>query len=112
MSLTLLQNPEAKTADYSVMSGNLRVGRIYRHENVRRPEMEWLWALNGVFGGPKSMRITGMTATLDKAEAELKASWETWVAWAGLQDANPSPPPAEAAPAPAETSPDLSASST
>jgi hypothetical protein len=97
MPLKLMQNSETqKSSDFFVMSGNLRVGRIYRHENTRRPETEWLWALNGVYGGPKSMRITGMTATLDQAQAELKASWEIWMSWASLQEAIPAAPTAAA----------------
>ena len=40
---------------------------------------------NGVYGGPKSMRIAGMAATLELAQLELQTSWEAWMAWAGLQ---------------------------
>jgi hypothetical protein len=88
MPLTQVQNPEKQTADFFVMSSNLQVGRIYRQSNAKTPETEWLWALNGVYGGPKSMRIAGMAATLGQAQSELQASWEAWMAWAGLQDAN------------------------
>ena len=89
MSLTLSQSLEKHTPDFFVLSSNLKVGRIYRQENAKRPGTEWLWALNGVYGGPKSMRIAGMAATLEQAQSELQTSWEAWMAWAGLQDANP-----------------------
>ena len=87
MSLTLSQNLEKhtpETPNFFAMSSNLKVGRIYK-----RPETGWLWALNGVYGGPKSMRIAGMAATREQAQSELQTSWEAWMAWAGLQDANP-----------------------
>jgi hypothetical protein len=88
MPLVLMRNAEA---DFDVMSGRLRVGRIYKRQTPR-PEIQWLWALNGVYGGPDAMRITGMTETLDQAQAELKESWEKWTAWANLQDSTPPPP--------------------
>ena len=50
--------------------------------------MQWLWALNGVYGGPNAMRITGTTATLDLAQTELNESWGKWTAWANLQDSS------------------------
>jgi hypothetical protein len=86
MPLTLVQNPEKQGADFFVMSNNLQIGRIYLGK-TKRHEIGWLWALNGVYGGPKSMRIAGMAATREQAQSELQASWETWKNWAGLQDA-------------------------
>jgi hypothetical protein len=37
-------------------------------------------------GGPKGIRIAGVTGTLDAAEAELRESWGQWLAGAGLSD--------------------------
>jgi hypothetical protein len=82
MPLVLMRNADA---DFHVMSGSLQVSRIYKRQTVR-PEIQWLWALNGVYGGPDAMRITGMTETLDQAQAELKESWEKGTAWANLQE--------------------------
>jgi len=71
------------------MSGGLRVGSIYKREFPKTPEMHWFWALDGVHGGPDAMRISGMTATLDQAKAELKENWAKWMAWANLRDPTP-----------------------
>jgi hypothetical protein len=49
-----------------------------------------------VYGGPDAMRISGITATLDQAQTEMKGSWEQWMAWANLQDATPPLPPTPA----------------
>jgi hypothetical protein len=89
MPLILTRNAEGLPTDYHIMSGGLRVGRIYKREFPKTPEMQWLWALNGVWGGPRAIRISGMTATLDQAEAELKESWARWTAWANLEDSTP-----------------------
>lgn len=96
MPLVLMRNAED---DFHVMSGGLRVGRIYKRESAR-PEMQWLWALNGVYGGPDAMRIAGIAATLDQAQADLKESWAKWTAWANLQDSTlpQHPPPPDALP--------------
>jgi hypothetical protein len=90
MPLVLIQNAKD---DFNVMSGKLCVGRICRRNTPGRPEMQWLWALNGVHGGPDAMRIAGITGTLDQAQTELNESWVKWTAWANLQDSTPPPPP-------------------
>jgi len=92
MPLALIQTSKD---DFNVMSGRLCVGRIYRRARGTA-KMQWLWALNGVYGGPDAMRITGTTATLDQAQTELKESWGKWTAWANLQDSIPAPPPTPA----------------
>ena len=93
MPLVLMRNAED---DFNVMSGKLCVGRIYRRDSRGNPQMQWLWALNGVYGGPDAVRIAGITGTLDQAQAELKESWEKWMAWANLQDSTLSPLPTSA----------------
>jgi hypothetical protein len=101
MPLTVIRNIETPREgfDKHVMSGGLRVGRIYKREAAAKPELQFLWAINGVFGGPDGMRVAGMAATFDQAQAELKENWEKWLAWAKLQEIGaPTPPQPPAAP--------------
>src|ERR1700704_4825879 len=76
MPLALMRNFEAPqdATDYYLMSGDLRVGRIYERQGTQG--LEFLWALNGVFGGPHEMRVAGMVATFDQAQATLQENWE------------------------------------
>ena len=62
MPLALMRNFEAPqdATDYYLMSGDLRVGRIYERQGTQG--LEFLWALNGVFGGPHELRVAGMAA--------------------------------------------------
>jgi hypothetical protein len=95
MPLVLMRNFEApqETYDNYVMSGELRVGRIYKRATAGTPELQFLWALNGVFGGPHELRVAGMAATFDQAQAALQENWEKWLAWAKLQEiSGPTPP--------------------
>ena len=99
MPLALMRNFEAPqdATDYYLTSGDLRVGRIYERQGTQG--LEFLWALNGVFGGPHEMRVAGMVATFDQAQAALQENWEKWLAWAKLQElsdpapVSPSEPP-------------------
>jgi hypothetical protein len=86
MPLALMRNLEApiETSDFYLMSGDLRVGRIYERQGTQR--LEFLWALNGVFGGPHETRVAGKVATFDQAQAALQENWEKWLAWAKLQE--------------------------
>jgi hypothetical protein len=90
------------------MSGELRLGRIYQRIGPTRPEAQWIWAINGVYGGPHDMRRAGMTATFEQAHAELSGNWDKWLAWAGLRGDNPvsvqSPAIASTAPSASEDS--------
>jgi hypothetical protein len=105
MPLTLRPNTDSASAqlrtDHYVMSGELRVGRIYKRESSK-PELQWLWAINGVpLTGPDVMRVAGTAATFEEAEAQFKENWEKWLAWAKLQeisDATPPPPLPRGAP--------------
>jgi hypothetical protein len=45
--------------------------------------MRWFWTFY-MIGGP--MRRHGRASTLEKAKAELSASWEVWKEWAGLEE--------------------------
>jgi hypothetical protein len=93
MSLTLLPDtespPSRRNTDRQVMSGELRLGRIYQRVGPTRPDAQWIWAINGVYGGPHDMRRAGMTATFDQAHAELSGHWDKWLAWARLREDNP-----------------------
>jgi hypothetical protein len=86
MPLALMRNFETPqdATDYYLMSGDLRVGRIYERQGTRGSE--FLLALNGVFGGPREMRGAGIVATFDQAQAALQENWEKWLAWAKLQE--------------------------
>jgi hypothetical protein len=88
MPLALMQNLEAPrdSSNHYVMSGELRVGRIYQRNAPGKPELQFLWAVNGVYGGPDGMRVAGMAATFDQAYAELQENWEKWLVWADLQE--------------------------
>jgi hypothetical protein len=88
MPLALMQNPEVPgdSSDHYVMSGELRVGRIYQRDTPGKPELPFLWAINGVYGGPDGMRVAGMAGTFDQARADLQGNWEKWLAWANLQE--------------------------
>jgi hypothetical protein len=38
------------------------------------------------------MRVAGMAATFDQAQAALQGNWEKWLAWAKLQElSDPAP---------------------
>jgi hypothetical protein len=99
MPLTLRPNTDSASArlgtDYHVLSGELRVGRIYKRE-ASKPELQWLWAINGVqLTEPEVMRVAGTAATFEEAEALLKENWYRWLAWAQLQEiSGATPPPA------------------
>jgi hypothetical protein len=90
------------------MSGELRLGRIYQRIGPTRSDAQWIWAINGVYGGPHDMRRAGMTATFEQAHAELSGNWDKWLAWARLREDTPvsvqSPAIASTAPSAAEDS--------
>jgi hypothetical protein len=86
MSLVLQPSPGAPD-EYDVMHGELKIGQIYKRKVALRPEAQWLWALNGVPEGPQGIPITGLTATLEEAEAALRERWEKWLEWTKLTEA-------------------------
>jgi hypothetical protein len=97
MSLVLRQNPESPPAkrhtDHLVMSGGLRVGRIYKREGASRADAQWLSALNGISIGCEAARQAGIAATLEQAQAALKENWDKWLAWADLRELGELHPP-------------------
>jgi hypothetical protein len=105
MPLTLIGNtpepgaPQQEVIDYHVVSGGLRVGRVYKQKSAMSSQPLWLWDINGVHAAPGVMRLAGTTTTLEQAQAELNANWEKWLAWATLQQiASPTAPQPPATP--------------
>jgi hypothetical protein len=85
--MALVLRPDAGSPDDQLaMHGEWQIGRIDKRPSFSGPQSRYIWALNGVPGGPKGIRLSGVAATLDEAEAALKASWEEWLAWAHLSD--------------------------
>jgi hypothetical protein len=83
MPLLVIPNPLSPN-DHQVMHGEWQIGQI---NPALSGGTRWIWALNGVpFGTPIGIRLAGVAATLDEAEAALTQSWEQWLAWAGLSD--------------------------
>src|ERR1019366_23101 len=85
MALTL--RPDADSpSDHQVMHGEWQVGRIDKRPSLTGTGARWFWPLNGVPGGPKGIRLTGVTETIDEAKVDLRKSWERWLEWASLSD--------------------------
>ena len=77
-------------ADYAVLSRELVIGRIYE-DRTAPDNLRWCWTLNGV-QAPQIVTTSGKVATLEQAKAQLAAQWQKWLAWAGLQEVEPTPP--------------------
>ena len=85
--MALVLRPDASSSgDQLATHGEWQVGRIDKRLSFTGPEARYIWALNGVPGGPDGIRLSGVAATVDEAEAGLKTSWEEWLAWAPLSD--------------------------
>jgi hypothetical protein len=83
MPLLVIPNPLSPN-DHQVMHGEWRIGQI---NPALSGGTRWTWALNGVPGGtPAEIRLAGVAATLDEAEAALTQSWEQWLTWASLSE--------------------------
>ena len=68
-------------ADYTVVTGEWEVGRIY--ETRGGPDsLRWFWSLT--VNGP--MTRSGRVATLEEAKAQFQKSWDAWKAWAKLEE--------------------------
>jgi hypothetical protein len=84
----LLLRPDADVpGNHQVVLGQWQVGKICHRPPLTGTEPRWIWALNGVPGGPKGLRLMGVARTLDAAQAELKESWAQWLTWANLPGA-------------------------
>jgi hypothetical protein len=94
MSMVLRPNV-LSLGNHEAMHGEWRIGQIEKRSSLYGPEDRWILALNGVPGSsPKGIRLAGVEETLDEAQAELKKSWEQWLAWAGLSAVDSDPPSA------------------
>jgi len=80
-------NPPADKdrSDYTLFSGEFAVGRIYE-ERGAPADVQWFWAITGIFGTPADMRMDGHAPTLESAQAQLGESWRKWLAWAKLAE--------------------------
>jgi hypothetical protein len=76
LCMLLVLQPSESADDYRVMHGGLQVGRVYKRKAALRADSQWLWALNGSSGGPDGLCLTGLAESLDRAQAELKGSWD------------------------------------
>ena len=72
-------------SDYTLFSGEFAVGRIYE-ERGAPADLQWFWAITGIFGTPADMRMDGHASTLESAQAQLGESWRKWLAWAKLAE--------------------------
>jgi len=80
-------NPPADKdrSGYTLFSGEFAVGRIYE-ERGAPADVQWFWAITGIFGAPTDMRMDGHAPTLESAQAQLGESWRKWLAWAKLAE--------------------------
>jgi hypothetical protein len=90
MGLTLRPAGLGSAADkerrnYTVFSGEFVVGRIYE-ERGAPADLQWFWAITGIFGTPAHMRLDGHAPTLEAAKAALGETWRTWLGWAKLTE--------------------------
>jgi hypothetical protein len=75
-------------SDQHVMHGEWQIGQIDKRPPLMGRELRWIWSLNGVpWGTPQEMRLAGVARSLDEAAAEVKKSFELWLAWAQLSEA-------------------------
>ena len=85
--MALRLNARAESLDeHDVFHGQLLIGNIYKRKAALRPEAQWLWALNGVSGGPSDLSISGSAAELEQALAGLAEQWQKWLEWAKLKE--------------------------
>jgi hypothetical protein len=83
-----LRSVVGSPGDHHVMHGEWQVGQIEKRPALIGTEPRWIWSLNGVpWGTPKEMHLAGVARSLDEATAEVKKSFEQWLAWAQLSGA-------------------------
>ena len=75
-------NPPADKdrSGYTLFSGEFAVGRIYE-ERGAPADVQWFWAITGIFGAPADMRMDGHAPTLESAQAQLGESWRKCRSW-------------------------------
>jgi hypothetical protein len=65
--------------DYLIYARECRVKRIYEVTGSHPP---WFWGLQGVFTSTEIGRLQGAAPTFEQTKIELRAVFETWLAWA------------------------------
>jgi hypothetical protein len=85
MPLRLQNHSSGQLDDYEVFSGQAQVGRIYKRTALT-PNTGWLWALNGVLGGPRELAMSGSSGTQAEALAALEDRWDKWLGWINLRE--------------------------
>ena len=65
--------------DYLIYAHECRVGRIYE---VTGNRPRWFWGIQGVFTSMDIGQLQGSASSLPQAKIELRAAFETWLAWA------------------------------
>ena len=65
--------------DYLIYARECRVGRIYE---VTGSHQRWFWGLQGVFTSMDIGMLQGAAPSFERAKIELRAAFETWLAWA------------------------------
>jgi hypothetical protein len=53
---------------------------------ARPRDLQWFWAITGIFGTPADMRMDGHAPTLESAQIGLGDTWRKWLAWAKLTE--------------------------
>ena len=67
--------------DYTVVIGEWEVGRIY--ETRGGPDsLRWFWSMTVNSPMTRSDRV----ATLEEAKAQFQKRWDTWKAWAKMEE--------------------------
>lgn len=75
MLLRLLPN-RSRPDDYIIISGAVRVGRIYKRPATRRG-LEWLWAINRPqYAEWLELHLAGQTASFGQAKSEFTKCWK------------------------------------
>jgi hypothetical protein len=87
MTLSLQPNADGSPGDYDVLSGTLRIGKIYKPAVTHSKDTEWTWVFNGLPEGPSGLVVAGFAQSREGAEAALRGSWEQWLEWAELSEA-------------------------
>jgi hypothetical protein len=64
--------------DYDVVSGERRVGRIFRSSTAPQ-DRPWMWTITAVVVAPR-LPSHGFAATLDDAKAAFAETWRRWLA--------------------------------
>jgi hypothetical protein len=73
MSFKLQPHADGAPEDFTVLHGQLEIGRVYKRDPAFKSQ--WLWALNGVPERPLELAITGLAASRVEALADLSDRW-------------------------------------